>query len=62
MKKVRIIDQNHGLTPLENFRFFGHVRYILLFSSKASLYLEHPQTSFVGLFLIKTNNEESLNF
>ena len=36
MKKVRIFDQNHGLTPLENFRFFGHIRYIFLFSRKAS--------------------------
>ena len=118
MKKVRIFDLNHGLTPLKNFRFFGHIRYIFLWSRKASFlsrtstniisgpifnkkknneessnfwpkawvnsfgkffdfsdiqdtyfyglerllfYLQHPQTSFLGLFSIKRNNEESWN-
>ena len=118
MKKVRVFDQNHGLTALENFRFFGHIRYIFLLSKKDSFlsrtspniisgpifnknkqwrkfeflpkiigkplckisdfsdiqdtsfyclekipfYLEHPQTPFLGLFSIKTNNKERSNF
>ena len=36
MKKVRIFDQNHRLTPLESFRFFEHIRYIFLLSRKDS--------------------------
>ena len=36
MKKVPIFDQKYGLTPLENFPFFGHIRFIFLLSRKDS--------------------------
>ena len=50
MKKVRIFHQNHGLTPLENFRFFGHIKYIVLLSRKASFLSRTPANIFFGAY------------
>ena len=48
MKKVRIFVESHGLTPLENFRLMGHIRYIFFLSRKASFHLENPQKLISG--------------
>ena len=57
-----MFDQNHGLAPLENIQFFPFMKYIFYSQARPLFYLEHLQTSFLGLFSIKTNNEESSNF
>ena len=62
IKKVQIFDQNHGFTPLENIQFFDCMKYIFYSQSMLLFYLKHPQMSLLGLFSIKTNNEESSNF
>ena len=45
-EEVRIFHQIHGLTPLENFRFFGHIKYIVLLSRKASFLSRTPANIF----------------
>ena len=46
MRKVRIFEQNHGLTSSENFRFFGHIKYIVLLSRKDSFLSRTPPNIF----------------
>ena len=62
MRKVEIFDQNHGLTPLENFRFFGHIRYIFLLSRKASFLSRTSPNIISGPIFNKKKIEESSNF
>ena len=59
LTKIMIFDQNHGL---ENIQFFDCMKYIFYSQSMLLFYLKHPQMSLLGLFSIKTNNEESSNF
>ena len=46
----------------ENIQFFDCMKYIFYSQSMLLFYLKHPQMSLLGLFSIKTNNEESSNF
>ena len=57
MKKVGIFDQNHGLTPLENFRFFGHIKYIVLLSRKASFLSRTTPTNIFSGPIFRKNKQ-----
>ena len=62
MKKGWIFDQNHWLTRLENFRFFGHIRYIFLWSRKASFLSRTSPNIISGPFFSKTKQWRKFKF
>ena len=66
--KVQIFDQNHGLTPLQkqifdflqNYKFFDFLPFYSL--ERLVLSLKHYLEVFQGVFSIKKEMHESLNF
>ena len=60
--KVQIFDQNHGLTPLQNYKFFDFLKMTFLLFRKVGLSLKHYLEVFQGVFSIKKEMHESSNF
>ena len=56
MEKWPFLDQNHGLTPLEKYQFFGSLDF--LYVERRFFVLEYPKRHFTGLNCLKKKLEK----
>ena len=59
LKTYSLLDQNHGLTPLEKCGFFAFLRLLFQKSSKGFFFLEYRKKHFPGLHCLKKKNYEN---
>ena len=61
MEKWQILDQNHGLTPLEKSQFFHFLNCCFYNLARRFFVLEYLKTLFHGLYSLKTKDGKMAN-
>ena len=60
--KVQIFDPNHGLTPLQNCKFFDFLKMTIYSLERLVFSLKRYLQVFQGVFSRKTEMDETSNF